>query len=217
MTPHQLLKSTDDESFDQYVSCLSGKMKKKSFPHRLERAIDLFGLIHTDVCGPLRHVPRQEVSGRAGELEEIQDEDTSPSEITSKIPVEVEGLNHLMGKKLLFVGVENRHPMLKNSQYNSWQSRIKLYIRGKEYGKDLLDLILNGPFKYGTFVVPGTLTLPEITRQRTYDDLTDKENIREECDITRHSGLEKLKQSTTAMSATEAEYIAASEATMEAV
>ncbi|GKE39552.1 retrotransposon protein, putative, ty1-copia subclass [Tanacetum coccineum] len=33
----------------------------------------------------------QEVSGRAGELEKIQDEDTSPSEITSEIPMEVEG------------------------------------------------------------------------------------------------------------------------------
>ncbi|GJX39895.1 retrotransposon protein, putative, ty1-copia subclass, partial [Tanacetum coccineum] len=32
-----------------------------------------------------------EVSGRAGELEEIQDEDTSPSENTSEIPIEVEG------------------------------------------------------------------------------------------------------------------------------
>ncbi|GJT27476.1 retrotransposon protein, putative, ty1-copia subclass [Tanacetum coccineum] len=33
----------------------------------------------------------QEVSGRAVELEEIQDEDTSPSENTSEIPIEVEG------------------------------------------------------------------------------------------------------------------------------
>ncbi|GJX62742.1 retrotransposon protein, putative, ty1-copia subclass [Tanacetum coccineum] len=33
----------------------------------------------------------QEVSGRAVDLEEIQDEDTSPSEITSEIPMEVEG------------------------------------------------------------------------------------------------------------------------------
>ncbi|GJU38427.1 retrotransposon protein, putative, ty1-copia subclass [Tanacetum coccineum] len=33
----------------------------------------------------------QEVSGRDMDLEEIQDEDTSPSEITSEIPVEVEG------------------------------------------------------------------------------------------------------------------------------
>ncbi|GJY53330.1 hypothetical protein Tco_0444994 [Tanacetum coccineum] len=33
----------------------------------------------------------QEVSGRAVELEEIQDEDTSPSENTTEIPMEVEG------------------------------------------------------------------------------------------------------------------------------
>nr|GEV00978.1 hypothetical protein [Tanacetum cinerariifolium] len=33
----------------------------------------------------------QEVSGRAIDLEEIQDEDTSPSEITNEIPMEVEG------------------------------------------------------------------------------------------------------------------------------
>ncbi|GJX13516.1 retrotransposon protein, putative, ty1-copia subclass [Tanacetum coccineum] len=38
-----------------------------------------------------RNLLYQEVSGRAEKLEEIQDEDTSPSEITSKIPMEVEG------------------------------------------------------------------------------------------------------------------------------
>nr|GEX96644.1 hypothetical protein [Tanacetum cinerariifolium] len=159
-----LLKSTDDESFDQRVSCLSGKMTRKSFPHRPERATDLLGIIHTDVCGPLRHVSKQESatrilnmvptkkvdktpyelwygkvlnlsylksgdvripkgnnellfylppenkivvaryveffeknlitqedSGRAIDLEEIQNEDTTPSEITNEIPMEVEG------------------------------------------------------------------------------------------------------------------------------
>ncbi|GJW23715.1 retrotransposon protein, putative, ty1-copia subclass [Tanacetum coccineum] len=151
-----LLKSTDEESFDQCVSCLTGKMTRKLFPHRTERATDLLGIIHTDVCGPLRHVSRQEtttrilnmvttkkvdktpyelwygkvpnlsylkemmgyyfyfppenkivvaryaefleknllsqeVSGRAEELEEIQYKDTSPSENTNKIPMEVEG------------------------------------------------------------------------------------------------------------------------------
>nr|GEU65531.1 transcription initiation factor IIB-2 [Tanacetum cinerariifolium] len=120
------LKSTDDESFDQCISCLSGKMTRKSFPHRLKRVTDLLERIHTNVCGPLRHVSRlesttrilnmvptknvdktsyelwfaeffernlitQEISGRAIDLEEIQDEDTSPFEITSKIPMEVEG------------------------------------------------------------------------------------------------------------------------------
>ncbi|GJU33807.1 retrotransposon protein, putative, ty1-copia subclass [Tanacetum coccineum] len=37
-------------------------MTRKSFPHRLERATDLLGIIHTDVCGPLRHVSRQGAS-----------------------------------------------------------------------------------------------------------------------------------------------------------
>ncbi|GJS21144.1 retrotransposon protein, putative, ty1-copia subclass [Tanacetum coccineum] len=54
-----LLKSTNNESFDQCVSCLSGKMTRKSFPHCPERATDLLGIIHTDVCGPLKHVLRQ--------------------------------------------------------------------------------------------------------------------------------------------------------------
>nr|GEW69980.1 hypothetical protein [Tanacetum cinerariifolium] len=57
-----LLKSTDDESFDHCVSCLSGKMTRKSFSHRTERATDLLGIIHTDVYGPLRHVSRQGAS-----------------------------------------------------------------------------------------------------------------------------------------------------------
>ncbi|GJR08705.1 retrotransposon protein, putative, ty1-copia subclass [Tanacetum coccineum] len=57
-----LLKSTDDESFDKCESCLSGKMTKKPFPHSNERAKDLLGIIHTDVCGPLRHVSRQGAS-----------------------------------------------------------------------------------------------------------------------------------------------------------
>nr|GEV83518.1 hypothetical protein [Tanacetum cinerariifolium]GEV86442.1 hypothetical protein [Tanacetum cinerariifolium] len=57
-----LLKSSDDESFDKCVSCLSGKMTRKLFPHHPERATDLLGLIHTDVCGPLRHVSRQGAS-----------------------------------------------------------------------------------------------------------------------------------------------------------
>ncbi|GKC35439.1 retrotransposon protein, putative, ty1-copia subclass [Tanacetum coccineum] len=57
-----LLKSTDDESFDQCVSCLSGKMTRKSFLNRPKRETDLLRIIHTDVCGPLRHVSRQGAS-----------------------------------------------------------------------------------------------------------------------------------------------------------
>ncbi|GJW62743.1 retrotransposon protein, putative, ty1-copia subclass [Tanacetum coccineum] len=57
-----ILKSTDDESFDQSISCLSGKMTRKLFPHCPERATGLIGIIHTNVCGLLRNVSRQGAS-----------------------------------------------------------------------------------------------------------------------------------------------------------
>ncbi|GKA75073.1 retrotransposon protein, putative, ty1-copia subclass [Tanacetum coccineum] len=62
MQQEGLLKSTDDESIDQCVSCLLGKMTRKPFPHRTERETGLLGIIHTDVCHPLRHVSRQGAS-----------------------------------------------------------------------------------------------------------------------------------------------------------
>ncbi|GJW17635.1 retrotransposon protein, putative, ty1-copia subclass [Tanacetum coccineum] len=37
-------------------------MTRKSFPHRPERSTDLLGIIHTNVCGLLRHVSRQGAS-----------------------------------------------------------------------------------------------------------------------------------------------------------
>ncbi|GKA74452.1 retrotransposon protein, putative, ty1-copia subclass [Tanacetum coccineum] len=38
------------------------EMARKSYSHKVERAKDLLGLIHTDVCGPFRIVSRQEAS-----------------------------------------------------------------------------------------------------------------------------------------------------------
>ncbi|GJR36954.1 retrotransposon protein, putative, ty1-copia subclass [Tanacetum coccineum] len=57
-----LLKPTDNEPFDQCVSCISGKMTRKPFSHKTEKVKDVLGLIHTDVCGPLRHVSKKGAS-----------------------------------------------------------------------------------------------------------------------------------------------------------
>ncbi|GJX54181.1 hypothetical protein Tco_0282550 [Tanacetum coccineum] len=54
-----LWKVSMRRSFDKCESCISGKMTKKPFNSNIERATDLLGLIHTDVCGPLRHVSRK--------------------------------------------------------------------------------------------------------------------------------------------------------------
>nr|GEV29246.1 retrotransposon protein, putative, Ty1-copia subclass [Tanacetum cinerariifolium] len=76
-----LLKSTDDESFDQCVSYSSVKMTRKSFPHRPERATDLLGIIHTDVYGPLRHVSRQESTTRILNMVPTKKVDKTPYEL----------------------------------------------------------------------------------------------------------------------------------------
>ncbi|GJZ30307.1 retrotransposon protein, putative, ty1-copia subclass [Tanacetum coccineum] len=82
-----LLKSTDDELFDQCGSCLSGKMTRKSFPHRPERATNLFGIIHTDVCGPLRHVSIQESETRILNMAPTKKVDKTPYELWyGKVP-----------------------------------------------------------------------------------------------------------------------------------
>ncbi|GKD37112.1 hypothetical protein Tco_1257319, partial [Tanacetum coccineum] len=62
-------------------------------------------------------------------------------------------------------------------------SRMLLYIKGKENEKLLVDSVLNGPFKYGIVTVLGTQTTPATVRERTYDELTNTEKIREWCDI----------------------------------
>ncbi|KAJ9552655.1 hypothetical protein OSB04_016700 [Centaurea solstitialis] len=53
-----LLGSFDFKSFDNCKSCLSGKMTKQPFNKDNERANELLGIIHTDVCGPFSHVAR---------------------------------------------------------------------------------------------------------------------------------------------------------------
>ncbi|GJY32691.1 zinc finger, CCHC-type containing protein [Tanacetum coccineum] len=57
-----LLNSTNNQSFDKCVSCMSRKMARKPYTHQVERAKDLLGLIHTDVCGPFRTVSKQELA-----------------------------------------------------------------------------------------------------------------------------------------------------------
>ncbi|GJR84589.1 retrotransposon protein, putative, ty1-copia subclass [Tanacetum coccineum] len=54
-----LLNSTDFKAFEKCVPCMSGKMARKPYTHQVERAKDLLGLIHTDVCGPFKIMSRQ--------------------------------------------------------------------------------------------------------------------------------------------------------------
>nr|GEZ01825.1 retrotransposon protein, putative, Ty1-copia subclass [Tanacetum cinerariifolium] len=47
----ELLDSIEIKSFEKCVSCMSEKIARKPYSHQVERATNLLGLIHTDVCG----------------------------------------------------------------------------------------------------------------------------------------------------------------------
>ncbi|GJY61690.1 hypothetical protein Tco_0462347, partial [Tanacetum coccineum] len=76
-----ILKPTDNEPFDQCVSCISGKMTRKTFSHKTEKGKDVLGLIHTDVCGPLRHVSKKESAARILNMVLTKKVDKTPYEL----------------------------------------------------------------------------------------------------------------------------------------
>nr|GEX82395.1 hypothetical protein [Tanacetum cinerariifolium] len=65
-----------------------------------------------------------EVSGRVGGLEEIQDEDTSPSEITSEIPMEVEGFEPPH---------EEEDPVYRSVRTHQAPERLCLNVKNEEH------------------------------------------------------------------------------------
>ncbi|GJW18267.1 hypothetical protein Tco_0025703 [Tanacetum coccineum] len=82
-----------------------------------------------------------------------------------------------LAKHMIVVGADNRPPMLEKTMYNSWQSRMLLYIKGKKHGRMMLNSILHGPLVYGTIEVDG------VTRLKTYEELTDQEKLQDDCDV----------------------------------
>nr|GEX12718.1 hypothetical protein [Tanacetum cinerariifolium] len=88
-----------------------------------------------------------------------------------------------LAENVIVAGADNGPPMLDKTNYRSWASRMLLYIKGKEYGKLLVDSVLNGPFQCRTIVEHRNETTPAKVRARTYTDLTDEEKIHESVDI----------------------------------
>nr|GEU77247.1 hypothetical protein [Tanacetum cinerariifolium] len=50
-----------------------------------------------------------------------------------------------LAEHIIVTGAKNRPPMLEKSMYESWESRICLFIKGKKHGRMMLDLIDNDP------------------------------------------------------------------------
>ncbi|GJW92391.1 hypothetical protein Tco_0169944 [Tanacetum coccineum] len=63
----------------------------------------------------------------------------------------------ILAEHMIVAGVKNRPPILDKIMYNSWQSRMLLYTKGKKNGRMMLESIEIGPLVYPTIVENGLL------------------------------------------------------------
>ncbi|GJX50903.1 hypothetical protein Tco_1242363 [Tanacetum coccineum] len=89
-----------------------------------------------------------------------------------------------MAENRIAAGAQNRPSMLEKDTYDSWKTRIWVYIKGKENGDMLIDSIGKGPFKFKKEItIPGVNGAPDQNRKQTLADLSPEKNIRYDCDI----------------------------------
>ncbi|GJW64439.1 hypothetical protein Tco_0116323 [Tanacetum coccineum] len=51
---------------------------------------------------------------------------------------------------MIIAGADNCPPMLEKSMYDSWKSRMELYIENRENRRMILNSVLNGPLVWPT-------------------------------------------------------------------
>ncbi|GKB61280.1 hypothetical protein Tco_0917466 [Tanacetum coccineum] len=82
-----------------------------------------------------------------------------------------------LAEHIIIARAENRPPMLEKSMYDSWASRIRLFIKGKKHGRMMLDSIDSGPLVYPTVEESGQ------TRLKKYFELTEEQKLQDDCDV----------------------------------
>ncbi|GJW10004.1 retrovirus-related pol polyprotein from transposon TNT 1-94 [Tanacetum coccineum] len=78
---------------------------------------------------------------------------------------------------MIIVGVDNRPPMLEKSLYDSWKSRMEIYMENRENRRMILDSVQNGPLVWPTIIEEN-----RTTRKKTYAELSAFEKLQDDCD-----------------------------------
>ncbi|GJZ61670.1 hypothetical protein Tco_0617807 [Tanacetum coccineum] len=82
-----------------------------------------------------------------------------------------------LANKAILSGADNRPPMLEKDMYDSWKSRMELYMMNRQHGRMILESIENGPLIWPTIEENG------VTRRNKYSELSATEAIQADCDV----------------------------------
>ncbi|GJT17315.1 retrovirus-related pol polyprotein from transposon TNT 1-94 [Tanacetum coccineum] len=82
-----------------------------------------------------------------------------------------------LADKSLLSGGDNKPPMLEKHLYDSWKSRMELYMMNRPHDRMILASVEKGLLVWLTITVDG------VTRPKEYTELTPAETIQADCDI----------------------------------
>ncbi|GJW50039.1 hypothetical protein Tco_0091390 [Tanacetum coccineum] len=78
---------------------------------------------------------------------------------------------------MILFGGDNLPQMLEKHLYDSWKSRMKLYMQNREHGRMILESVEHGPLTWPTIEENG------VTRTKKCEELSVTEKIQADCDL----------------------------------
>nr|GEY12747.1 hypothetical protein [Tanacetum cinerariifolium] len=82
-----------------------------------------------------------------------------------------------LADKAILSGAENRPPMLEKDMYDSWRSRMELYMLNRQQGRMILESVEHGPLLWPSVTEDGE------TRLKKYSELSSAEAIQADCNV----------------------------------
>ncbi|GJS15800.1 hypothetical protein Tco_0410272 [Tanacetum coccineum] len=87
------------------------------------------------------------------------------------------GQKNTLAEYMILSGANNRPPMLDKDLYDSWKSRMELYMKNREHRRMILESVEHGPLIWPTIEENG------VTRTKKYVELSVAEKIQADCDM----------------------------------
>ncbi|GJX89899.1 hypothetical protein Tco_0343225 [Tanacetum coccineum] len=87
------------------------------------------------------------------------------------------GQKNTLAEYMILSGADNRPPMLDKDLYDSWKSRMELYMQNREHERMILESVEHGPLIWPTVEENGVI------RTKKYVELSVAEKIQADCDM----------------------------------
>ncbi|GKD79165.1 hypothetical protein Tco_1341786 [Tanacetum coccineum] len=87
------------------------------------------------------------------------------------------GQKNTLAEYMILSDVDNRPPMLDKDLYDSWKSRMELYMQNREHRRMILESVEHGP------LIWPTVEENDVIRTKKYAELSTAEKIQTDCDM----------------------------------